>query len=63
MGDAFRGEWIESAVQSVTQTATGRAQSHLLVAVVTGDVQRGEEDRILNVHEGSVLQEDVCCLA
>lgn len=37
-------------------------QSDLLVAVVTGDVQRGEEHRILNVHEGSVLQEDVCCL-
>lgn len=46
-------ERIKSTVWIVT---------HLFVAVVTGDVQRGEEDGVLDVHEGPVLQEDVCCL-
>lgn len=46
----------------VRETAAGRVQSNLLVAVVTGDVQRREEDGILDVDEGSVLQQDVCRL-
>lgn len=57
-------EWIAPKVQEVRDADRTSAKSaNLLVAVVAGDVQRGEEHGILDTHEGSVLQEYVCCLA
>lgn len=36
--------------------------SYLLVAVITGDVKRGEKHCILDIHISSVLQKYICCL-